>query len=170
MSALVHGHLSVSRRNQEQELSRLLRLIGLPGVRAPELLRDYCQVHGSFRGVSCKVVCMENPDLMRSVSIVLPLASPTTLRLKLQNTESVRLGLAITQVGVDADKQRETVDPRLLRPDEMAELMQLGVPFVLTLLEDQLTMTVYGIYQAGFYESLMELLCRIRGRTADLSS
>jgi len=170
MSRLVRGELQTLRFAQDRELSQLLRLISLPDVRPEDLGRNYYwQVQGSFRGAPCKVVGIKNYDMTRSVSIVFPLASPTKLRLRFQNTESVRLLLWPSQRGVDATEQAERVDPRLLRPGEASELLGLGVPFVLTLLKEQLTMTIYGIYQGDFYRDVLGLLYAIYLRVGDLT-
>jgi len=169
MGGLVRGRFQKAQGDQEQEVAQFLRLIGVPGTGAGDFLQNFSRVQGIYRGVPCTLVGMENPDLTRSVSIVLPLASPTDLKLKLQTTESVRILLGVDQVQVDAAKQAEAVDPRLLQPQEVSELVQLGVPFVLTLLQDQLTMTIYGMYDAEFYEGVLGLLLRIRQRVGALT-
>jgi hypothetical protein len=174
MSVLVRGHLDMSERARINELSKVLRLIGLPGEKTHDLRGHHTQVQGQFKGVPCKMVCMLNPstgepEMMRSVSLIFPLETRTSLELKLQNTVSVRLGLAVTQDRADAVAQAQQVDQRLLPAAEVSELIGLGVPFVLTLLEDRLTMTVYGVFQAAFYESILEFLYRIRQRVVELS-
>jgi hypothetical protein len=143
------------------------------GVPDEYLLQDYGKVQGTYREVGCKLVCMNNPttgepELMRSLSLVLELPQVTDRRLKLQNTVSVRQHLGSTQEKADVHRVDQHVDPGLLTPEEISDLNSLDAPFVLTLLEDQLTMTIYGMFQAEFYESVLELLNRVCGRLAEV--
>lgn len=161
----------MSGKTQARELGKLLRLIGAPNSGVARLPGDHGKARGTYNGIPCTVVWANNPmavehELVRSVSLVFELSQPTSLSFQLRNTASTR---RLPGAGRRTDV-RTDVDPRLLTAEEVSDLHSMDMRFLLSLIEDRVAITIYGVYPVECYESFLQLLQLIRERVTALGA
>jgi hypothetical protein len=174
MSTVSQGRPSMSSKAWAGELRKLLQLIGaLEWERGAQPLVDSAQLgkaRGIYSGIPCTAVWVNNPmardqELANSVSLILDFSQPTGLSFQLRNAAGVQRVLYLAQENAGEPTE---VDPRLLTAEEVSDLQSMGVPFILNLLEDRVTITIYGMYPVECYGSFLEMVSLIHERVAAL--
>jgi hypothetical protein len=164
----------MSSKAWEQELGKLLRLIGAEAwERAPQPLVTSPQIGkaaGNYCGTPCTAVWMNNqmaldPELAGSVSLIIELPRPLDAAFQLRNSNKSRHLPFTPPGGMDASP---AIDPRILTAEEVSDLSSMEVPFLLSLLQDRVSITIYGLYPLECYESFLDLLRLIHERAAGL--
>lgn len=122
-------------------------------------------IDGQHNGYACRVIGMASPNsgLTKgiSMSLVVQLPKQTQHRLRAQNLTALRYSFYVGYERVEATPEHNMSDDVAAKvfPTELHyELLRSGLNFILTVKQDRITLTTYGIYKHELYIALFDAL------------
>lgn len=171
----VHGRtLLTSKKAMRAEFQKLADYIGAEyhgEVFAADYIDHPIKLKGAYDGYPCQVVGLNHPDSLpaihaSSITLILHVNNQSSRKLKLQNVISERIGhyVSIHKVDDELYDRLHHFDYDLVTREEVDLLEDSGLHYVLTLVDDRLAFTIYGIYEADVYVEALEFMKKILER------